>query len=54
VLQVPAVHVKVKDSLGSSVSGLAACPVEVSVEGAEPKAEFGGARVELYRTVDDR
>jgi hypothetical protein len=54
VEHVPAVHVKVKDNLGSSRSDLAACASEVGIEGTEPKAESGGTRVELCRTVEDR
>ena len=49
--QFPAVHVKVKDSLGSSTSDLDA---ELAVEGVEPRAETGGTRIELCRTAKDR
>lgn len=53
MVQVPAVQVNVRDNLGSSLD-IAACLSEVAREGAELKAETGGARVELCRAAKDR
>ena len=54
MLQFSAVHVKVKDNLGSFGSDLAVWGSEVGVDGADPGSEAEGTPLELYRTVEGR
>lgn len=54
MLQLSAVHVKVKDNRGSLASDLAVWGSEVVVGGDDPGSEAEGTPLELCRTVEGR